>query len=78
MDLGIEGENIKYWVSESKSGFPKDFYEENVVVGRKKGRSRFLRPIDEYFAGKCRLKQGFAEERVAHLFKISVPQLVEC
>ncbi|CAH3175233.1 unnamed protein product, partial [Porites lobata] len=39
---------------------------------RKLGRPRNLRPIDEYFAVMCRLRQGLPEEHLAHLFKVSV------
>ena len=31
-----------------------------------------MRPIDEYFAVMCRLRQGLPEEHLAHLFKVSV------
>ena len=72
LDPGMEGENIKYWVSQSSSDLLTDFYEADRVVGRKKGRSRTLRPVDEFFAVMCRLRQGFAEEHLAHLFQISV------
>ena len=45
---------------------------ENEEAIRKKGRPRYLRPIDEFFAVMCRLRQGFAEEHLAHLFQVSV------
>ena len=45
---------------------------ENKEAIRKKGRPRYLRPIDEFFAVMCRLRQGFAEEHLAHLFQVSV------
>lgn len=37
----------------------------------KKGRPRYLRPIDEYFLVLCRLRQGFAEEHLGDLFHVS-------
>ena len=64
--------NIKYSVSQSSSDLSTDFYEADRVVGRKKGRSRTLRPVDEFSAVMCRLRQGFAEEHLAHLFQIFV------
>ena len=72
LDPGIEGENIKYCVSQSNSDLSTDVYEADRVVGRKRGRSRTLRPVDEFFAVMCRLRQGFAEDHLAHLFQISV------
>ena len=47
LDPGIEGENIRYWVSQSNSDLSTDFYEVDRVVG-KNGRSRTLRPVDEF------------------------------
>ena len=53
--------------------FPAEFYAESEVEpSRKLGRPRNLRPIDEYFAVMCRLRQGVPEEHLAHLFKVSV------
>lgn len=37
----------------------------------KRGRSRTLRPVDEYFLVLCRLRQGFHEEHLGHLFQVS-------
>lgn len=36
LDLGIKGENIKYWVFQSNSDLSTDLYEGETVVGRKK------------------------------------------
>ena len=33
---GIEGENIRYWVSQSNSDLSADFYEVDRVVGKKR------------------------------------------
>ena len=70
---GNEGQNISYWVSKLNVNVSAAVYEgENEELIRKRGRSRSLRPIDEFFAVMCRLRQGFAEEHLAHLFQVSV------
>jgi len=39
----------------------------------KKGRARSLRPVEELFIVMCRLRQGFQEDHLAHLFNVSTP-----
>jgi len=39
----------------------------------KQGIPRTLKPVDEFFLALCRLRQGFAEVHLAHLFNISQP-----
>lgn len=39
----------------------------------KQGRPRSLKPVDEFFLSLCRLRQGFAELHLAHLFNVSQP-----
>ena len=74
LNPGVEGENITYWLSQSNLTVPADFYEdeEKEEPSRKRGRSRSLRPIDEFFVVLCRLRQGLPEEHLAHLFQVSV------
>ena len=73
LNPGDERENVAYWLSQSNVSFPAEFYAESKVEpSRKLGRPRNLRPIDEYFAVMCRLRQGLPEEHLAHLFKDSV------
>ena len=49
------------------------FHDESEgEPSRKLGRPRNLRPIDEYFAVMCRLRQGLPEEHLAHLLKVSL------
>ena len=74
LNPGVEGENITYWLSQSNLAVPADFYEdeEKEEPSRKHGRSRSLRPIDEFFVALCRLRQGLPEEHLAHLFQVSV------
>ena len=70
LNPGDMGENISYWLS-SRKNVSASVYEEVAANGSKKGRSRSLRPIDEYFLVMCRLRQGFPEEHLSHLFDIS-------
>ena len=72
LNPGDEGENVAYWLSQSKVSFPEFYAKSEVEPSRKLGRPRNLRPIDEYFAVMCRLRQGVPEEHLAHLFKVSV------
>ena len=39
----------------------------------KQGRPRSLKPVEEFFLSLCRLRQGFAELHLAHLFNVSQP-----
>ena len=70
LNPGDMGENITYCLS-SRKNVSASVYEEVAANGSKKGRSRSLRPIDEYFHVMCRLRQGFPEEHLSHLFDIS-------
>ena len=73
LNPGNEGQNISYWVSKLNLNVSAAVYEgESEELIRKRGRSRSLRPIDEFFAVMCRLRQGFAEEHLAHLFQVSL------
>lgn len=71
LDPGEKGENIKYWLSSNTSS-STDHADDKGSSTTKKGRSRSLRAIDEYFLVMCRLRQDFAEEHLATLFGISV------
>ena len=71
LNPGAKGENINYWLS-SKPNVSSDVYEEDGTSENKRGRSRLLRPIDEFFLVMCRLRQGFPEEHLAHLCHVSV------
>ena len=73
LNPGNKGQNISYWVSKLNVNVSAASYKgENEEAMRKKGRPRYLRPIDELFAVMCRLRQGFAEEHLAHLFQVSL------
>ena len=70
LNPGDMDENITYWLS-SRKDVSASIYEEVPANGSKKGRSRSLRPINEYFLVMCRLRQGIPEEHLSHLFDIS-------
>lgn len=65
LDPGARGENINYWLS------GKDV--AGTAKPTKQGRPRSLKPVDEFFLTLCRLRQGFAELHLAHLFNVSQP-----
>ena len=64
LDPGNEGENIKYWHSES------DDFKVNESCGEgspKQGRPMQLKPKEEFLT-LCRLRQGFKEEHLSNLY----------
>ena len=69
LNPGKEGENINYWhsstddVTNVNQGSDKD--------APKQGRPRQLSPREEFFLTLCRLRQGFKEEHLSHLYGIS-------
>ena len=65
LDPGARGENINYWLS------GKDTAGSAKAV--KQGRPRSLKPVEEFLLSLCRLRQGFAELHLAHLFNVSKP-----
>ena len=65
LDPGARGENVNYWLS------GKEIAGNAKPV--KQRRQRSLKPVDEFFLTLCRLRQGFAELHVAHLFNVSQP-----
>lgn len=54
-NFGDKGENINYWFFFKLNVF-SDFYEEDGISENKRGRSRLLRLIDEFFFLMCRLR----------------------
>ena len=70
LNPGDKGENITYWLP-AKPNVSADIYEESGASENKRGRSRTLRPIEEFFLVMRRLRQGFPEEHLGHLFQIS-------
>lgn len=65
LNPGSSGENITYWLSSKQT--PSSDTPES-----KRGRNRTHRPLDEYFLVMYRLRQGFREDHLSHLFHISI------
>ena len=74
LDPGEQGEKIHFVRSSSTYADECCDYpdEEEEIPTSKKGRARSLKPIDEFFLVMCRLRQGFHEDHLAHLFNISI------
>lgn len=49
LNPGDKGENITYWLS-AKPNVSVDIYEESGASENKRGRSRTLRPVEEFFS----------------------------
>ena len=43
-----------------------------LLKAKERDGNRTLRPLDEYFLVMCRLRQGFCEDHLGHLFHISI------
>ena len=72
-DPGKKGENIRCWHS-SSTGQDTTAVSENdeyIETCPKPGGPRLLHPKEERFITLCRLRQGFAEEHLAHLYGVS-------
>ncbi|CAH3180479.1 unnamed protein product, partial [Porites lobata] len=71
LNTGSKGENIRYCSSEERT-VQKEFYDSgNEEPEGCIGRQRSLEPREELFLVLCRLRRGFAEKHLAHLFGIS-------
>ncbi|XP_068735616.1 uncharacterized protein [Montipora capricornis] len=70
LDPGDNGENVRYWLS-CDNEIPSEHYENPAQLGVKRGRPRSLKPQEEFFLTLCRLRQGFAETHLSHLFNVS-------
>ena len=64
------GENIRFWRSVSNDVDP-EYYEREPELGVGPGRPRTLNAKEEFFLVMCRLRQGFPERHLGHLFDIS-------
>ena len=67
---GQNGENIRFWHSVSNDVDP-EYYEREPELGVGPGRPRTLNAKEEFFLVMCRLRQGFPERHLRHLFHIS-------
>ena len=70
LDPGDNGENVRYWLS-GDNEIPSEHYVSPPQLGVKRGRPRSLKPQEEFFLTLCRLRQGFAEAHLSHLFNVS-------
>ena len=72
-DSGEDGENIRYWHSSSTDQDMTVLSENDKSLESfpKPGRPRLLHPKEELFITLCRLRQGFPEEHLAHLYGVS-------
>ena len=64
---GENGQNISYW----NSSVTTEALFSDLEPKTKQGRPRTLHPKDELFITLCRLRQGFGEEHLAHLYGVS-------
>lgn len=71
LEPGKEGENINYWHSDSPCNDPSPICQRDEEDVPKQGRPRQLNPKEEFFLTLCRLRQGFKEEHLSHLYGIS-------
>jgi hypothetical protein len=73
LNPGRNGENIIYWCSDWSQRETSDDNNTTMPMENKPklGRQRNLKPLDEFFAVMCRLRQGFREEHLANLFGVS-------
>ena len=74
LNPGEDGENIR--PRSTLKDVPEDFYdadseEEENVTTVKKGRPRKLKPVEEFFVVLCRLRRGFSERHLAHLYGVA-------
>ena len=70
LNPGQNGENIRFWSSVSNDVDP-EYYEREPELGVGPGRPRTLNAKEEFFLVMCRLRQGFPERHLGHLFDIS-------
>ena len=68
-DPGEDGENIRYWHSSSTNQNTTVVREPSESVP-KPGRHSLLHTKEELFITLCRLRQGFGEEHLAHLYGV--------
>ena len=72
-DSGEDGENIRYWHSSFTDQDTTVLSENDEYLESfpKPGRPRLPHPKEELFITLCRLRQGFPEEHLAHLYGVS-------
>ena len=70
LNPGERGENIRYWRSVQNDVDP-EYYKREPELGVGPGRPRTLNSKEEFFLVMCRLRQGFAERHLGHLYDVS-------
>ena len=68
LDPGNKGENISYWHSDESATVNNQRCDEDDP---KQGRPRQLNPKVRIFLTLCRLRQGFKEDHLIHMYGIS-------
>ena len=69
LNPGKDGENMNYWHSPSDD--VTNMNQRSDEDSPKQGRPRQLSTKEEFFLTLCRLRQGFKEEHLSHLYGIS-------
>ena len=71
-DSGEDGENVRYWHSSSTDQDTTVLSENDEYLESfpKPYRPRLPHPKEELFITLCRLRQGFPEEHLAHLYGV--------
>ena len=69
LNPGDNGENVRYWLS-GDDEIPSEHYVSSPQLSGQRGRSKSLKP-QEFVLTLCRLRRGFAETHLSHLFNVS-------
>ena len=70
LNPGDNGENVRYWLSDDDDEIPSEHYVSSPQLSGQRGRSKSLKP-QEFFLTLRRLRRGFAETHLSHLFNVS-------
>ena len=72
LDPGTDCENLRPKEKANES-IPEDFYEQknDENSGHKRGRRNKMKPADQFFIVMCRLRRGFSELHLAHLYGVA-------
>lgn len=72
VDPGTECQNIRQ-KEKANEEVPQNFYEENNEQDdqNKRGRKCKIDANDQFFIVMCRLRRGFAEQHIAHLYGVA-------
>lgn len=72
LDPGTDCENIRS-KEKANENVSEDFYdqESDQNTGYKRGRKNKIKPSDQFFIVMCRLRRGFSELHLAHLYGVA-------